>query len=272
MKISFQQAYIQPNFSAKKPEIRKADDIQRKAKANFPMFSPSYLREFYILPKKCVDDTKLNRTRQIAQRIVYKINAARECDRQDLEYCYKWNPYRKEIPYTRTLQRIKGSKIGNCEEASCATMATLAANGYYDSKRMSLVLKGQLVNKKTKKIEYTTIPHSLDHAFVVSSLGKENATEKDLIVLDSWYGFADSISKAKEKYQKLADNPKVKNDIKEELSLYRVDYFSETGKILDWNDYDIKYSIQFKEKENYTENDIKALGIHARMIYPHLCL
>lgn len=271
MKISFQQTYIQPTFSAKKPEIRKADDIQRKSKANFPMFSPTYLKEFYFLGQKSIDDPKITRTRQIAQRIVYKINAARECDRQDSEYSFI-HSFRKETPYIRTLHRIKDSKIGNCEEASCATMATLAANGYYDSKRMSLVLKGQFVNKETNEVAYTTIPHPLDHVFVVSAMGKENPTEKDLVVLDSWYGFSDSISKAKEKYQKLADNKKVKNDIKEELSLFRVDYFAETGKILDWNDYNIKYSIQFKEKENYTEEDIKALGRHARMMYPRLCL
>lgn len=272
MKIASQHNYINPTFASRKKEIRKADDIQRKSKKNFPMFSPAYLNEFYILNGKGMNTPKQVRTRQIGQRIVYKINAEREYEDKDAEYSFI-KSFRKETPFVRTLKRIKNSKIGNCDEASAATMAALAANGYYDSKRMGLRLEAQLINKATKEIVHTSPSYSLDHAFVVSSMNIENPQEKDFVVLDSWMGFADSISGARARYQRLFNNdPKIINNVKENFSLFRVDHFCETGEMINWNDYETRYRLVFEEIDNYSKDDIKSLGVHARMMYPHLCL
>ena len=154
MKITFTTQKIQPTFSAKKKEIKKADDIQRKSKEIFPMFSPAYLNEFYVLNGKGMDPKQV-RTRQIAQRIVFKINAGRDYDDYDNRYSFIVN--RKETPFIRTLERIKKEKIGNCHEASITAMAALAANGYTDAKRASLKLRGEFVDKKTNKVVYSKI-------------------------------------------------------------------------------------------------------------------
>lgn len=272
MRITLQTNYTPQTFTAKKKEIRKADDIQRQAKANFPMFSPSYLKEFYLLNNNCTDAQKQLRTVQIGQRIVYKINAAREAEHRDEKYSFL-RTYRTETPFIRTLERIKKSKIGNCSEAAAATMAVLAANGYYDSKRVGLRVQGKLIDKKTQKVLSKSGQYSLDHAFVVSSMNKENPTEKDYVVLDSWMGFADSISGAKAKYQRLFHkDDKIINQIKNDFSLFRVEHFSETGEMLNWDDCEIVYNLVFEDLDNLTKDDICSLGRYTRMMYPHLCL
>ncbi|MBQ8887464.1 MAG: hypothetical protein IJY61_07180 [Candidatus Gastranaerophilales bacterium] len=266
MKISLQTNYTRPIFSAKKKEIRKADDIQRKATANFPMFSPSYLQEFYCLNGKGQNTPKQVRTIQIAQRIVYKINAGRIVDDESSKKSYFVEP-----PFIRPLERIKKTKIGNCHEASIVTMATLAANGINDAKRVSLEQKTEYVHKKTNKVIFAK-NYDLDHTIVISAMGKENPKEKDMIVLDSWMGFADSISGAKDKYARFIDENKNKSDFNDSFSLFRIDHFEETGEFLDKNDFYIRNRIVFKDEEKLSENEIKELGRCSRMMYPHLCL
>ena len=266
MKISLQTNYTRTTFSARKQEIRQADDIQRKSRENFPMFSPSYLQEFYCLNGKGQNTPKQVRTIQIAQRLVYKINAGRIVDDESSKTSYFAEPI-----YIRPLDRIKRTKIGNCHEASIATLATLTANGFYDAKRVSLEQKTECVNKKTNKVVFSK-NYDLDHTVVVSAMGKENSKENDLIVLDSWMGFADSISGARDKYSMFIYENKNKSDFNDSFSLFRIDHFQETGEFLDKNDCYIRHRIVFKDEEKHSEKDLKELGRHARMMYPHLCL
>lgn len=268
MKISSLPNFKYTNFCAKKKEIKKADDIQRKAKENFPMFSPAYLNEFYILNGKGMDPKQV-RTRQIAQRIVYKINAGRDYDDYDARYSII--AHRKETPFIRTLNRIKKDKIGNCHEASIIAMTALAANGYTDAKRASLKLKGEFVNKKTNEVVFSKI-YDVDHTFAMTAMNKENPRNNDYIIVDPWLGFADSISIAKQKFAQIVNPDKHKSDLNDAFSLFRVDHFQETGEFLDKSDYDIKFKIIFEEEKEYTKEDIKALGSYARMMFPHLCL
>ena len=268
MKISLQTNYTRATFTAKKKEIRKADDIQRKSRKNFPMFSPSYLLDFYCLNKEETSKEKQARTAQIAQRIVYKINAGRIADKEYNKYI---NAFRKELPYIRRLDRLKQSKIGNCHEAAIATMATLAANGYEDIKRLSLRQKTEYVDKKTDKVVFSK-DYDIDHTFLVSAMGKENPKEKDLIVFDSWMGFADSISKAKEKYSCFIDEKKNLDDFKDSFSLFRREHFQKTGIFLEKSDLYIRHKIIFEKEEEPTEKEMQELGKYARMMYPHLCL
>lgn len=266
MKISLYTNYTRPNFNAKNKEIKKADDIQRKAAANFPMFSPSYLQEFYCLNGKGQNTPRQVRTIQIAQRIVYKINAGRIVDDESSKQSYFTEPL-----FIRPLDRIKRTKLGNCHEASIATIATLAANGINDAKRVSLEQKTEYVNKKTNKVVFAK-NYDLDHTVVVSAMGKENPKQKDMIVLDSWMGFADSISGAKDKYARFIDEKTHKEDFNNSFSLFRIDHYQETGEFLDKNDCHIRHRIVFKDEDKYSENELKELGRYARMMYPHLSL
>ena len=150
-------------------------------------------------------------------------------------------------------------------------MATLAANGINDAKRISLEQKSEYVDKKTNKVVFSK-NYDLDHTVVVSAMGKENPKEKDLIILDSWMGFADSISGAKDKYARFIDENKNKSDFNDSFSLFRIDHFQETGEFLDKNDCYIRHRIVFKDEEKHSEDELKELGRYARMMYPHLSL
>ena len=268
MKISFTQNYTQQTFCAKKKEIKKADDIQRKAVKSFPMFSPAYLNEFYILNGKGMDPKQV-RTRQIAQRLVYKINAGRDYDDYDSKYSFALG--RKETPFIHTLERIKKEKIGNCHEASIVAMAALAANGFTDAHRASVKLKGEYVDKKTNKVVFSKI-YDVDHTFAMTAMNKENPTNNDYIILDPWMGFADSISSAKQRYAQITNPNKHREDFNNAFALFRVDHFQETGELLDKSNLDLRFRITFEKEKDYTKEDIKALGRYARMMYPHLCL
>ena len=270
MKILLHTNYTRPTFSAKREEIKKADDLQRKAKLNFPIFSPSYLQEFYCLNGKGQNTPKQVRTIQIAQRIVYKINAGRTVDDESSRGRYML-AFTNEPPYIRPLDRIKRTKIGNCHEASIATIATLAANGIDDSRRMSLEQRTEYVDKNTNKVVFSK-NYDLDHTIVVSAMGKENPKERDLIVLDSWMGFADSISAAKDKYARFIDEKKNKEDFSNSFSLFRVEHFEKTGELLNRNDLELRHRIVFKDEETPSKEEIESLGRYSRMMYPHLSL
>ena len=266
MKITLNTNYTRPTFSAKKEEIRKADDIQRTARKNFPMFSPSYLQEFYFLNGEGQNTPKQVRTIQIAQRIVYKINASREDDRE-----YKRNTFRFEPPYVRTLDKLKRNKIGNCHEASISTISALAANGIDDAKRVNLEQKIEYVDPKTKKVIFSK-NYDIDHTLIVSAMGKENPKENDFVVLDSWMGFADSISGAKARYARFIDLNKNKEDFNNSFAFFRVEHFEKTGEFLDKNNLELKHKINFVEDETPAKDDIRFLGEYVQKTYPNLCL
>ena len=266
MKICLNINYTSPQFTARNKQIRKADDIQRTARNNFPMFSPSYLQEFYCLNGEGQNTPKQVRTIQIAQRIVYKINASREDDR-----AYKRNTSRFEPPYVKTLDRLKRNKIGNCHEASISTIATLAANGINDSKRVNLEQQIEYIDPKTKKVVFSK-NYDIDHTLILSAMGKENPKEKDLVVLDSWMGFADSISGAKARYARFLDVNKNREDFNNSFSLFRVEHFEKTGEFLDKNNLELRHKIVFVDEETPTKDEISFLGEYTRDVYPDLRL
>ncbi|MBE7705278.1 MAG: hypothetical protein E7Z90_05655 [Cyanobacteria bacterium SIG29] len=270
MKISLKTHDIKTTFSAKKKEIKKADDIQRKAKANFPMFSPSYLVNFYTLNRKGINEERQTRTTQIAQRIVYKINAFRELEHNDGENEF-YNIYRRnEPPFIRTLDRIKKTKIGNCHEASITALAGLAANGY-DGQRVSLKIEKQFVDRKTNKIIFKK-QYDADHTFTITTMNQENPKPNDFIVLDPWMDFACSVSDAKNRYNAIVDFEKYKDDFNDNFSLFRVENFERTGEFINKSDCILRNKLVFKVENEYSPEEIKSLGRYARMMYPHLCL
>ena len=129
----------------------------------------------------------------------------------------------------------------------------------------------EYIDKKTNKVVFSKT-YDIDHTFVLSAMGKENPKEDDYIVLDSWMGFADSISGAKDRYARFIDENKNKSDFNDSFSLFRIDHFQETGEFLNKNDCYLKNKIVFKDEEKFSKEDIQSLGRYARMMYPHLCL
>ena len=267
MKVSLNNYSIKPSFTSRKKEVKKANDIQRRADNSFPMFSPSYLKTFYNVPQKWTKDSKYDKPMNFAQRLVYRINAERTVERESGSSIFSVT----EPPFIRTLDRIKSTKIGNCHEASVLTLAALAANGINDAKRYELDLRIDFVNKKTKE---TLFSHKtdFDHVFTMTAFDKENPTKNDYIVLDSWFGFSDTLSGAKEKYHQMLDTSKYTDIIRDEFSLYRITHFEKTGEFIQRQDYEPRFRFEIKQIDDFNKNYVENLGIYVRNKYPELCL
>ena len=266
MKILTNNFYTNPSFTSRKKEVKKADDIQRRAVNTFPIFSPSYVETFYNIPQKWTKDSKYDKNMNYAQRLVYKINAERALERDyDDSISSIFEPH-----FVKTLDRIKATKIGNCHEASILTLAALAANGITDAKRYELNLRIDFVNKNTQE---TLFSHKtdFDHIFTMTAFNKKNPTKNDFIVLDSWFGFCDSISGAKSKYHQIVDLNSYKDILRDEFSLFRVRYFEETGEFIQRKDYQPKLRFEFKEVDNFNSDYLKHLGFCVKNKYPELC-
>ena len=267
MRVTLANNLYKSSFTARKKEIRDADDIQRKAVNTFPMFSPSYLESFYNIPQKWTRDSKYDKCMNYAQRLVYRINAERDIERDSDDCLYPiFEPH-----FVQTLKRIKSSKIGNCHEASIVTLSALAANGITDAKRCELNLRIDFVNKQSKEtlFSYKT---DFDHVFTMTAFNKKNPTKNDYVVLDSWFGFCDSISGAKSKYHQIVDLNAYRDILRDEFSLFRVKHFEETGEFIQRQNYEPRLRFEFKEVDDLNPDYLKYLGNCVKNKYPELAL
>ena len=252
------------SFSAKNQSIKKADDIQRRARREFPMVGPSYIDMFYISPKK--NDT----AEYITKKLDKKLTTVRSLAKGTVGNRMFSPRMNLSVPYVDTLAAIKKLKVGNCSESVAATIATLAANGIYDAQRANLFYQVELINKNTGKSECkSNVP--LDHTFVISSMGKNSNNEKDLVVLDSWLGIADSISKAKEKYNELFPDKYLSELEKMSKSLFRVEQ-AEKGRNINLDDYSVKSKFVFIPAQKFSYDEMENLDIYTNMFYPQLSL
>ena len=268
MKISPQTNFYSVNFSARKKDIRKADDIQRKVRLEFPMASPSYFDTFYKTIKS-TNNRKVNKTaNRISDRIDSKLRYLRE-RAERVEFFDKVIGI--NTPYATTLNFLKLYKIGNCEEAASSVLSALYANGYTNSHKANLGLNINIKNKKTKQIEYNDTM-DIDHTFVITSLEKQEAKPNDYIVIDSWLGFADSISGARAKYKAVYGDKKIKSLSQYCKSMFRVYCAEKYNKIIDLNDYDVETKLVIIPNDRYTDNDYKKLAEYGKEKYPNLLI
>lgn len=271
MKITFN-----PSFSSRKPNIRKADDIQRKIKKTFPGFSPSYMRNFYILNGINTNSEREKRANELSRKYLYLLLTNREKQSISTASC---SPEVNENLFfiKKVVNAVKKKKIANCHELSLVTLAALAANGYTDVKRVFLKLNAVCVNKKTKKIEFSQV-YDLDHVVTLTALNKKNPKDSDLIVVDPWMGFADSISGAQERYTSLIDFDESKADFAQFYSPKGVTDINEQQKYLDELGFDVQYNIMFVEENSFPDNpkfskkELKTLASYMQKKYPDLCL
>ncbi len=267
MKILQNYNQISAVFGAKNKNIRKADDIQRASKQAFPMLSPSYVDEFYLSTKMKKNDAENPTARKYFKKLDRKLTALRTVAK-NLQYPVASMTH---PPYENILTGVKLMKVGNCEECADAVLATLFANGYYNSDKMYLYCETEYINKQTGKSEYKDAD-PLDHAFVITSLDKDNPKEKDKIIIDSWLGFADSTSAAKGKYKQVFGDTQLRELASKHRSLFRLNKYMETGTFINYDDYEMRQHFVFKPVDKLKQEEKEYLGFYSRVMYDNTIL
>ena len=160
------------------------------------------------------------------------------------------------------------------EEASTLTMASLIANGYTNTHKCSLKLDTVIFDKATGEEKFR-LRDNLDHAFVISTMDKDSSKKKDFIVVDSWYGFADSLSGAKVRYFQLSDKQKIFKAKQKAINQFKQKYKSKyeaSGKTFDLNNFDIRQNINYEIKESSSGQECEKLKDFYEKNYPDLIL
>ena len=166
MKITFN-----PSFKSKNQNIRKADDIQRTARCNFPFVSPSYCDAFYKTSKNWSPEIK-DKYEKVIKRADKKITAIRSLSAESAFEGTTFDEKNLNAPIFQTLRGIKLLKVANCHECAALTIAALTANGIYDVKRVNLEAEFQYINKETGEVEYKAT-EPIDHTTVIAKMGKD---------------------------------------------------------------------------------------------------
>ncbi|MBQ9246515.1 hypothetical protein IJ182_09640 [bacterium] len=268
MKI-IQNPNLNINFSARNKNIRKADDIMRKAKCAFPVISSTYVDTFYkTVSNNNQNSARREKTIRISDKINDFIHKLRDTtDRVD----YFDNAIGNNIPYSNTLRVTSLYKLGNCEEAAAVALSALIANGYTNSHRANLGLQVDFENKKTGKIEDSR-KELLDHTFVVTTLDKKNPKMKDIIVVDPWMGFTDSVSGAISKFKSVYDNNENSNTINTAKSMFKAEQEKKYGKIINFNDYNIRTKLIIFPRDKHDKKFNNKLAEHIKEFYPEIIL
>ncbi|MBR6163421.1 hypothetical protein IKQ26_06000 [bacterium] len=260
--------YIQ-SFSSKKPEIKKADDIQRKTRTAFPFFSPSYADDYYpscSLMYKAPSDKKavehwdnLHRLDRMAARMV------------DIRR-NRWENLRGRDNFTskflETYLDIKKYGLANCEEAATTTLASLLANGYKNSFKCSLRLNTGIYEKGSKDPKFV-VKDLIDHACVISTMDKNPKNKSEYYVLDSWCGFADSIHGAKARYKQLIDVKKFEKSKQKTINKF-INQYKDKYKNFDINNFEVRQHIGFDIKEMADDLDNEAVKLLYKEMFPSL--
>ena len=261
MKILFN-----PSFKSRNQSIRKADDIQRTARNNFPYTSPTYCDAFYKTGKKWSPEVK-DKFENVIKRSDKKITALRDLAAEAAFEGITFDEKNLNAPIFQTLRGIKLLKVANCHECAALSIAALTANGIYDLKRVNLQAEFQYVNKETGKVEYKAT-EPIDHTTVIAKMGKD---KKDEVVVDTWLGFADDITGAKGRFKQILWESDIREKARLHRSLFRVEKIEKDGILIDPDkDYELNTSIKFNEAEETTQDDMRLIGYYAKCCYPEL--
>ena len=171
----------------------------------------------------------------------------------------------------QTILDIQHYGLANCEEASTLTMASLIANGFPNTFKCSLKLDTMVVDKKTGEIKHTE-KDSLDHAFVISTMDKDPKKQDTFYVVDSWFGFADSISGAKARYKQLIDSAKFKKAEYKAINNFKNRFKTKIDTSLILNNYEIRQSISYDPKEGSSPIEDEKIRECFEEKYPELIL
>ncbi|MBR6163420.1 hypothetical protein IKQ26_05995 [bacterium] len=260
MKISFTPTIniYQQSFGTKKPEIRKADDIQRKTREVFPFFSPSYAENYYTTCKTNYDARHL--TSNQAKKLY------------DLR-CERYKDQTLRTPFTTVLQKtindVRKKGLANCGEAAIITMSTLIANGFPNTHRCAVVLNTSLIDKKTKK-EVFSREFDVDHACTITTMDTNPRMDKPYIVVDSWNGFADSTSGAVTRYIRQLNKTDMKKYTQKAINEYKEQCNAKKKRFINPKDLEIKHNIDFAVIDSPDKKEEKKIQKLIRTKYPAL--
>lgn len=179
-----------PNFGARNPEIRRADDICRKVMAEFPLRSNTKISRKYFYRTEC--------THIVSKFILYygdMINTIR-ASMTNLE-----RKHGRDL--AKELKMLKAFGCGNCRETTDAGCAAFLINGYENVQRLSLFA----VNYNKKEVR------CLDHSVVGLNFNFKDKVRpndffesvyirpKGAIVVDPWSGITDYAAQATKKLE-----------------------------------------------------------------------
>ncbi len=257
MKILFNNSNLY--FSARKKEIRKADDIQRKANNRFNFISGSRIYDFYN--DSAVIEHKI-KAKELASKII-NVTLATRYAAEAMEASKRGI----DILYADDLDLSEYTGFGNCMEYAKAAMAALCANGYYNSERVNLRYEIKSINKKTGETEFKS-EDTLDHSFVLTDL---NCRKERDIVIDPWLNYADYKTEAKAEFKTLFKD-KIKLIKEKHKKLFMIEKMMKNEEYRP-EDYEIKENFVFAPREiNATKFQKQKLGEYARNVYPELIL
>lgn len=260
MKITFN-----PSFKSKNANIRTADDIQRNAKLSFPFISTSYCDSFYQTNKKWQPNIKA-KYNDVMMKQNKKLSAIRLLAKRDAFKGETFDEQNMNAPIFNTLRGVKLLKTANCHECAALSMAAFAANGFYNLERANISANFEFINKETGEVEYKA-SEPIDHTIVIAKIGKDD------VVVDTWLGFADSISSAKAKFKQQLWNSDIRAKAREHRSLFRVKVKEETGKLINPDkDYELKTTINFNKSEECSPENIRMIGYYTRCCFPELVM
>lgn len=169
-------------FKAKHKELRKADDIVRNVNLQFPAFSTSYAQKNWnVLTQKNVFLPLKTKTKIRNERDKFYIESQKD------KYALS------------VFDTLKESKVGNCSEKNWLTLGALAANGYYDSFRISAAMKWSVIDKRDGKKVFAK-DEDIDHDLILTTMNNTGDNTKDAIIVDGWLNKAMSFSEAKTTY------------------------------------------------------------------------
>ena len=183
-----------PNFTSRNAYIRRADDIVRKVRNEFPMFSPTLAFDNW----KTIQPTNASGFKN-AKKVLAK-------HRNIIEAYRKNNDFSSEAPhFFECFESVQKTKMGNCREAGIMTLGTLLANGH-PAVKVSPTIEMHVIDKNGQDI--FTCRKFCDHVMVMANMDKTTPDYcNDSIILDTWMGSAmhpdEALKVYEEKYMDL---------------------------------------------------------------------
>lgn len=191
------------NFTSRNQYVRKADDIVRKVRQEFPMFSPSYAASNWdILKNSKLEFRELLKFGDIYGTKMKKIRQVGCLSPQ--------NPCFSDI-----FQKAINEKVGNCREYSSLTLGALFANGYNNAVKIIPSLNIKVYDASNNEIFSHFI--DCDHVAVMTKMSQAKNVS-DVVVLDSWLGKAMSFHEARIEYETLFKEQEISNAIRKTKS------------------------------------------------------
>lgn len=263
------------NFTSKNKEIKKADDLMRKSKLAFPYIGNTYIDKFYGSVNH--PSSKYHDAAKRLRCIIYgRTCAARSSKNYEEDMLIKQRMYDDAakdyflVGFEKTRNAPEYSHQrhkGNCDEASRAALASLYANGFYNSNLANIFYVACAENKKTGEVTVQQ-EKRIDHVLVLTDMGSGDKN----IVIDPWLGFADSKSAAIGKYKEIFYDEELKELEEDAKSAFKRNLIIR-GVEDDKNNYCFKSGFVFRTKPTHkNEAQRKEAGYQYRTSYPELLL